>query len=501
MSNRLRLVTMLLGLGGCSLLFDPSKTPHRCTAVSPANPDSLVATVGKTGVIEWTWPSVVLASTYRLCVTSIVGTELCRTIKPSENCRQGTCSVSDNRRLGVRFSGRVQSVDECGVEGAVADAPTASATAISTTTPDGWILESSCPTTTYSVSGGLLSLEQFGFLCLTSYVTGDELWGDFTIDAEVLAKGDLAVGLALHSNATGHRLLAVTSGSSAIGVDPAQLRARDGTAERVVASSIHPLIDDGFTHFRITSRQGVISWQLGVRDKLAEIIRWPDSSEHSGRFGIAAYGNGRVEVKNLVVHTKSTLVALGPSAFSLDLADGGHATKMRVRGPSLSIAPCPSFGDACGGTCSPAPGAACARLEPAFLNSARLGVDLPTGLDPRRPWALDLRFATPPDAGNMRVLDSAQGALLLADQTDTTGLDAVYDADGGLPGGQWHTARWRFEPDAGKFDVWLDGQTKAPTKSLFPPASHDRFLGVLTLGYVFNGWALYVSDLHVSQEP
>lgn len=505
--TRRSLAVLLFVLGGCSVLFDPSKAPPRCPATPPANPESVVATVGATGVIEWTWPDVEPAATYRFCTSVVGGTEQCRSIAPADACAMGSCRVRDeSQAIGVRVSARVQSVDECALEGATANAPTTSATPISTTTMEGWVLQNSCAATTANIAGGLLSIEQSGFLCTTSFVTGDELWGDFTIDADVRVSqvgGDnIAAGLALHSNATGHRLLATAFNPGNGGTDPAQLRSRDGTQERVVATSIRPLLENGFTHFRITSRQGVISWQLGTAEAPVEIIRWPDSSAHAGRLGIAAYGTGRIEVQNFVVKSSAVLGPPGPSTFSLDLADGGFATKTRLRGVStLSVVPCPAYADNCGGSCAPPAGASCARFERVGLGYTLLGFDLPTGLDPRRPWDLSMRFATQPDAGNALVLDSSQGITLLLSPNDATGLDSVYLRDGGLPDGKWHTAAWRFEPDAGRFDLRLDGQLATPTKTAFPPADRGRFLGAFTMGNFFNNREFYVSDVQVTQAP
>jgi len=497
----------LAGLAGCSLLFDPSKAPPRCPVDPPANPDSLVATVGATGVIEWSWPAVTPASSYKLCTTVPGGAEQCRTLDPAAVCSAAGCVVRDEGLvLGVRVSARVQAADECGLLSPTASAPTTSATPISTTSMEGWVLTNSCASTTANVVGGLISIDQSGFACSSTFLTGDELWGDFTIDADVrvspLSGSGTGVGLAMHANATGHRLQAVAWPSGNGAMDPAQVFVREGTQERIVASSIHPLLDNGFTHFRITSSQGVVSWQLGTGDSPPEILRWPDTGAHAGRIGIAASGAGRVEVQNFVVRTPGTLPARGPSAFTLDFADGGYGATTRLGGVArLSVVPCPPWGDACGGTCAPAPGTSCARFERVGLGYTILGFDLPAGVDTRRAWDLQLRFATQPDAGSVLVLDSRQGILLYSGADTTTGLEVTYPLDGGLAAGAWHAAAWHFEPDAGRFGLTVDGQPATPATATFPPGSRDRFTGAFWMGNFLNTRELYGSDVHIGQTP
>lgn len=505
---------LLLVATSCSLWFDPSRAPPRCGARAPLNPESLAATVGEAGVIEWSWPAVAAAASYALCTSVVGGQETCRSLAPTEGCGQGTCTARDEGlALGVRLTARVQSVDDCALAGDVTSAPRASATPISTADNGaGWILQASCSNTTTNIAGGLLSIEQSGQGCVTSFVTGDELWDDFTIEADVRVSpvgGDgIAAGLALHTNATGHRLLALANGATYAGLDASQLRVRDGTVERVVATSIRALDGTGgFTHFRLTSSRGVISWQLGQGATQREVLRWPDTSPHAGRLGIAASGAGRIEVQNFTVRTGASLPLEGPSTLRLDFADGGWETKTRLSGvSSLAVVPCPAYDAGCSEGCGPAaPGTQCALLSRVGLGLGYplLGFDLPVGLDARRAWQLDVSFATPPDAtGYAVVLDSAQGGLLVSSSpTDNQGLDATLVSDGGLANGRWHLAHFSFQPDAGRFEVAFDGQPVAASKTAFPPAGKDRFLGGFTLGNFWNGRALYVSKVTVSQPP
>jgi len=504
-----RLVALAaLAASGCSLLFDPSKAPPRCPDTPPANPAELVATVGPTAALEWTWPGVDGVAGYKLCTSVPGAAEQCRDVAPPSACDAGTCRVRDEGlAIAVRVSGRVQSVDECGLEGTTTSAPSTSATPLSTTTMEGWVLQQdNCTTAAGGVTGGLVSLDQTGPSCVTAFVTGDELWSDFTLEADVRVSpvsGDgIAAGLAVHANAAGHRTMLVAYPSTSSAVAPAQVRVRNGARNPVVATSIRPLVDGAFTHMRLTSRQGVLRWEAGPAGAVQELMRWPDTGLHAGRLGVGAVGPGRIEVQNLVVSTAARAPADAPSTFSLDLADGGWATKTRLRGvAALSTLPCPALGDDCGGACLPPANATCARFERVGLGYTLLGFDLPPGLDVRQPWDVSLRFALAPDAGAVVVLDSSSGWVLATNATDTGGLGASWMLDGGFSSGKWHTAQWRFEPDAGRFGVHLDGRPVALSKTTFPPADEDGFLGAFTLGSFLNASALYVQDVQVAPAP
>ena len=179
---------------------------------APENPESLTAKVGsRAGTIEWSFPDVFGVARYRFCTSLVGALDSC---DPVPECAMGTCTVTTTGHPdNARVSGKVLSIDTCGREGTMPTAATISATPLDLSSPGGWTLEKSCAGSTSSVLGGQLAIENPMGTCTSSLVAGDELWGDFTIDADLRYSGtptdSISGGIALLSNGTGHRMGAV----------------------------------------------------------------------------------------------------------------------------------------------------------------------------------------------------------------------------------------------------------------------------------------------------
>ncbi len=560
--RQLSAAALLLALAGCSLLFDPSKAPPRgcpataaaCPALpnataacaddvcayscdqdyvdangdlqqgtsdgceqtcaqgaAPENPAALVATVGAAaGEVEWTFPASPSAVTrYALCTAATGGSEVCLALEPPGACAAGICrATTTGHPDNVRVTGRVTSADVCGRSGSAATAPTVGATPLDTSTPARWTHEKSCPAGLFDAVGGKLVLEQPALGCASTLVAGDELWGDFTIDADLAwsptGGQGIAGGLALHVNGTGHRLMAVSFPETANVDEVSQLRQRLSGAEKAVAASIRGGTFGSTTHLRVVSRQGVVSWLEGPSAaSLTEIVRWPDSQRRTGRVGIAAWGNGRIEVTNFRVSTAGALPARGDTALSVDLSGGSLPPQTRPRVPvAVALEPCPALPAApgCDGGCVPAGGSRCVHLARGGLLYPSFLFDLPAGIDVRAPWHLSMRFALAPDAGSSfpSVMASTQGGLMGAGTwaAPAGGLGQSYGKV--LQLGAWHGARWRFDPDGGTVALTLDDAPVALPAPAFPPAGWSAHLGAFTVGggFLLDGW---VTDVEVAQ--
>ena len=554
-------LTLALTLGpGCSVLFDPAKavakacpaSPAACAVVAnataaceaeacryscesgfvdangdldaaqgdgcelscstgtrPQNPAALTARVGaRPGEIEWSFPAATPApARYQLCTALTGAPEVCAPVALA-SCA-GTCQLTTTGHPdNLRVTGKVLSVDLCGREGSLASAPTASATSLDTTQATGWVVEKSCPASTFTAVGGQLAIENLAAGCTTSVVAGDELWGDFTLDADLRYSGlvgdNFLGGLVFHVNGTGHRMSALATPNTSTANELSFLTQRKMTMEKVVAASIVGGAPGSLTHLRVTSQGGVISVSLGPDgSRLVEALRWSDAESHTGKLGIGAVGAGRAELTNFRVTTPGTLPPRGPVSVFIDFADGGFPLTTRPRLPMATrVVPCPALppGVRCDGGCVPAPTSKCAHIERVGFSFPNVVVDLPAGIDAREPWSLSFRFAAAPDGGGAfpTPVNSTQGALLATNTwfTPTRGVGQDYGVV--LEPGAWHDATWRFEPDAGRFAVSLDDAPVTLPGDRFPPAGWSHHLGAISFG---EGIAadLFVTDVRISQ--
>lgn len=490
----LRLAAVCLALSGCSLLFDPAKVPPACPPAPPAAPTRLVATVGeKGGRISWTWPAAAGATVYRLCSTVPGGSERCRDLDAVLACVSDVCSaIDDGLTDGVRVTGVVHALDDCEQVSTGASA-TASATPIDTSSAAGWTLErgANCATATHSVLGDTLALEltnQGLQPCLATLVTGDELWGDFTLEGELrfssLGRSTIGGGFALHVNSTGYRLAAAAAPDEAGGVRRSNFYRRKDGRDTVLATSIAGASGAGITFLRLVSKGGVLSFQMGPsREAVKEVLRVAEGLR-TGRIGIAGGGEGRFELSHLRVSTAAELPTGASVARKVDFADGGLPTPALVLAPeAITVGACPAFTPGCV-DCAPPPGALCGRcVRGPGLKFPTIAFDLPTGIDTRQPWRLTTRFAIPADAGAASVpvvLTTPRNALLAANTwaQPAGGMGQTFGTV--LAPGTWHTADWQFDADAGRWGIRLDGQAVTLADPSFPLADDTSHLGSFT---------------------
>lgn len=489
------LAALALWACGCSVLFDPSKAEPACPA-PPENPQALVATVGaKGGQIAWRWPKVAEATAYRFCTSVPGGTEQCRDLDAVDACAGDVCAaVDDGLTDSVRVTGTVRALDDCGQVGTTA-AASASATPIDTSSAAGWVLErgTGCATATQSVLGDTIALEltnQGLQNCTATLVTGDELWGDFTLEGELrfsaLANRTIAGGFSLFVNSSGYRLAAVVAPDDQVGARRTQLYRRKDGKDSSIATSIAAASATGTTFLRLVSKGGVLSFQLGPsRESTREVLRVPEGPR-TGRIGVGGGGQGRFEISKLRVSTEAVLPDGGATARLLDFADGGYPADTLVLAPeALTVGPCPAYPAAAGcPTCAPPGGARCGRCVrgPGFKFPS-VAFDLPTGIDARQAWRLSTRFAIAPDAGAGSfpvVVNTPRNSMLGTTAWDQPvgGLEQTYNRV--LAPGVWHTADWTFEPDAGRWGIALDGQPVTLASPAFPISDGLLHLGSFT---------------------
>lgn len=484
-------LALLLLASSCSVLFDPSKAAPSCPAEPPPAPARLVATVGaKGGRIDWAWPAVAEATAYRFCTSVPGGAEQCRDLDATTTCVSDACSTFDEGLTdGVRVTGSVRALDDCD-QVSSGTAPTASATPIDTSNAAGWTLErgAGCATATSSVLGDTLALEltnQGLQVCTATLVSGDELWGDFTLEGvmrfSALANRSIAGGFAVHVNSAGYRLAAVAAPDDLVAARRSQFYRRKDGKEATVATSIAAASATGTTYLRLVSKGGVLSFQLGPsREALREILRVPEGP-HAGRIGIGGGGQGRFELSQLRVSTDAVLPEAGPASRHLDFADGGYPSETLPLTPeALTVGACPGYTAGCA-SCAPPPGSLCARcIRGPGLKFPTVAFDLPTGIDVRQSWRLSTRFAITPDAGAGSfpvVLSTPRNGMLGANTWDqpTGGLGQTYGPV--LAPGTWHTAEWSFDADGGRMGVTLDGTPVTLPNPAFPLPDDAPHLG------------------------
>jgi hypothetical protein len=279
-------------------------------------------------------------------------------------------------------------------------------------------------------------------------------------------------------------------------------------SERVVAKATPSPPFDTFWHLRVVASGEVVSLQLGPdTSTLREALRWYDPAPAAGRLGLAVLSPGlgsvRAEFRGLTVSSATALPA--PSA-PFTRVDFGNLPDAGVRlrsAAQLEFFPCP-VAPGCDAGCAPAPGTRCAKVgRSGFVNPA-IAVDLPTGVDTRKPWSASLRFLLPSDAGvnGGTILSGTFGPLL---GTSAKAWDAGIEVLGRPTGlslslDTWHRGDFSFDPGAGQLRFALDGVNVPLAVDAFPPPTWDRFLGALQLGdWGFGSSSVTSADLTLSQ--
>lgn len=561
-----RALPLFLVASGCSLLFDPARVPvsgcpssaERCAApgnaravcqetrcafecvegfrdadgvadngceascAAPASPASLTATSvpGAGDSVDWTFPAVTDAASYRLCTGIAAGTPTCVSV-PTSACTSGTCtSRTSGHPLKTQVSGQVQAVNACQTASPEAMAARASAFTIRATDVASWTSETSCMPMP-SVAGDVLAVEQGG-LCTGISVFGDEQWRSGTFDVELRPLGQLG------TNVGGG--LIFTSGSRRIGVliGPATVSNGEGAlamreslnngAWKWLATSGAALVPDDWNRVRVVVSGPLWSVSLGKpNEPLREMVRYHDGASTGAAWRLGLHtvtpgaGQGRIEFRNLMLSTTATLPALGPASQTWTISPAGVQPPVRVVGaPQVRYETCPGFPAAAACTaatmCTPQ-GTTCARVVKAvFGGNSALTFDLPPGLDTRQPWNLRFRFAPAADGGfgglGPTVAFSPHGALLEPENGFDGGVRGVAGRWGvPLVADTWNLVEYRFDPVAGSWSARLNGQPATPPAAMqrFPPNNWDKHVGAILFGSQgFNAVEVWLSDLSIS---
>jgi hypothetical protein len=521
----LEAVAFALTFGACAASVDPPPgvesppleemiSPVRCeNAVTPENPSALSATVGLPGTVELQWPRAAGAERYRVCLDGLN----CRALEASDACTADACGLAwAGLSNDERVLARVQSETVC-ARAAEQTAPQVSFTPVNSLLAgaDGFTLFSNCAPFVAPLTNGELRVDQQGSDCVSFLTAGDALWGDGTLEVEMLmptiAEAPLA-GLAMHVTREGHAVI------GALTVPPPDLdrstflafRGQGDAAPAIAASALFRLPPSTWVTLRLVAHAGVFSFQV-ARDGAAfsELIRWPspqpEAAGLTGRPGLAIGGNGKVRFRNFRLHTDATLPARGPSSVRYSFEGSGLPDDWYLRGmPSLDWRPCPSLDEANGctesGGCLPSPHSGCVYLS----RSAATGVggtaafDFPVGIDVSQPWSLSLRLAAL-DGGFLlpQFISNTHGPLLEVNGDTAGSVVSVNQALGfGFELSRWHRARWTFQPDAG-----IDFQFDGLTRHLARPPEWDRHPGALSLssGMPFGFYDAFITDIEVTQ--
>lgn len=491
------LVSMLVVASSCSVLFDPSKVPTPPTCSALAVPEFLEVRAGEApGRLTWHWPAS--EGVYRLCTTVPGAAATCTDV----NCTSGDCSsTQDGLATNVRSTGTIAAIDGC--TGMPGETRAASATPLDTSADAGWVLEQrNCAVADTTVLSGVVSIDQRGFGCTTSFATGDEGWSDLTLDADLrvsaVASG-VNAGFVLEQNATGHRLRFVSGIEGPNKLFPSELQQRTGATDTVMAQGLHTAGTD-WLHVRIVTRENVVSWFQGpVEGPLVEVLRWSDRVPAAGRVGITADGTGRFEVRNLRLSTRTEPAPVAPTRITYHFGADGGLPGARSMGITLDPVTCPALDD-CDAGCAPPPGALCGRFSRTafFLDFTQVALGAPRGLDVSRPWEVALRFGLPADAGtfNTTVLGIANTRLL---DTAPTRTEFVQTAVAPTLGpGTWHEVHWVFPNDGGFITGRVDG-VPVTSSSHWPETTQSRTLDALHVGSAIGASDLFVHELTVSQ--
>lgn len=479
---RRALLGLLLAATSCSVIFDPAKVPPLVTCTDPSTPEQFGALAGEApGRLTWSWTTQG-AGTYRLCTSVPGGTQNCE----DTACAGGECSVVQNGLTdNVRFSATLSGV---GCDGGLVGSQTTGASAFDTTQSDaGWFLETTnCSFSDALASGGTVSLELQGAVCVAAFVTGDEGWGDLTLEAEVrhspTAPG-LIAGLGIAQNANGNRIAFLTQPEAAIfpPAFPSTItRRRGGGSDSAVAQGVDFSMTE-WQQVRIIRSGKTVSWsQVPLGQPLVERLRWFDTDTQTGRFGIGAAGSGRFEVRRLRVSSRALPLPDGDDQVTYFPGEDGGTLRARKLGFGPNLAPCPMLAECAAANCAPPSGASCAQMTTGF-GATQLGYQAPTGLSPDRDWEVKLRFGLPMNAGvgannlltirSQPILESSR----LNTQFGGTMLNTV------LSDGSWHLATVRFPSDGGVLTGTLDGMPITSTLR-WPPPDGSRGIDGLRLG-------------------
>lgn len=465
-------------LSACSVFFDPGKVAAPVTCTDPGGPADLGALAGEApGRLTWSW-STRGTGTYRLCTSVPGGSVSCDDVA----CGGGECSkVQDGLLDNVRLSATVSAV---GCDGGLIGAAMSGASAIDTTQSDaGWVLDAvNCTRAEAIANGGDISLEMQGASCVAAFVTGDEGWGDLTLDAEVRHSPSLPgliAGVGIAQNGAGNRVGFVTQTDGLLVYFPSNITKRSG-GDTPVAEGVDVALTD-WQQVRIIRRGATYSWsQSPLGTPLTERLRWFDPSPQTGRFGLGAAGVGRFELRRLRVSSRPLPFPASEDRVEYYPGEDGGLTRARRAGFAPTTAPCPALSACAASACAPPPGASCVQITTGF-GSTQLGFQAPRGLDPTRDTEVTVRFGLPMSAavGNNDVLSVRSTPIIISSRMQTTFGGA--NVAGGLADNSWHLATVRFPADGGVITGTLDGMP-VTGMTRWPLSDGNRGLDSLRLG-------------------
>ncbi|MFT3713947.1 MAG: hypothetical protein QM817_40315 [Archangium sp.] len=488
--KRALLLAVVLAGTSCSLIFDPSKVPLPCTA--PSAPEALSVEAGSAmGRLVWTWKANA-AGTHQLCTTVPGGMPNCVSV----SCTIGSCSsIQDGVPTGVRVTGEVSAPAACDA-GPLMTASASGSTFDPTSTANWSLEQKDCGTVDTTVNAGVIGVEQTGLLCVTAFATGDDAWGDLTLDAEIRISNtapNVSAGFLLAQNGSGHRLRLI-SGLDRGALTPSEIKKRVNGGEVTQAQGLH-FIDTDWVHVRIVRRGASISWQQGpVGGALVEVLRFHDRDAQPGRFGVTANGFGRFEVRNLRVSTATEPFPAAEESVSWFPGEDGGLAKARTSGVATRSVPCPDLPAACDAGCAPPAGAFCLDV-PQFGYAAFSG---PRGLEPTRDWEVALRFAVPDGGmGNKTLLSVPAGPAWDVSPTQTSLAGTAVPGLVLQPG--WHYATVQLPADGGRLTGSFDGVAATSTFTWPPSDTAGRSIDAMQLGAFLNGGTYLVHELSVKQ--
>lgn len=407
-----RAATVLLAvyLGGCSVLFDPSKvdagpaacpaSPASCparanTAAScsgaacvyacatgfvdgdgdladggtsgcevdcrgnpgpPSNPSGLRAMVGPPQTVALSWSEAnPRPDAYLVCIGP--SAENCSPVPAGAPvCSGGICSLQLTVPENVRVTTRVSGLSFCAGPGPQATAPTVSYTTVNDNSYDR-DTSTGCTTTVQKLVTAETEVTQSGGeACVTLLKLGDELWGDGTATVELMfpvaAQAPISSGVVLQANATtGHM---VAAGLTARAVDRGTALTYRGSSAGnylVGSSSIFVSPASVWMTLRLVATRGVFSLQVGPSEsELRELIRWPSpvagAPAQTGKFGLGVLGNGRVQFRNLRMSTAAALPPPGPTSAQWGGPAPGAEWTVADAPAGFAWGPCPAYGSA-----------------------------------------------------------------------------------------------------------------------------------------------------------
>jgi len=505
---------------GCTCLFAPNRVKIPCDPpVAP--PLDVVAGDGTSLTFEWPVdPSRDDITEWELCW----GATACKKVQPRA-CDGGLCSVTiDGADGGFQYNQRVQArVTMKNACGDVSAPATASSTPLNGSFRDtqGIELISGCDAGIKILVPGELTLDQQGFLCISTAMMGDEQWRDATLDLEVRVPADGFAGFGVRAARDGGSAAA----RNGIVVSPAPgaqasafitrraVLGADNGADVVAASAVPLVRGNDWEAMRVSMAGEWFSVSLGDdATKLREVMRWRDrtSPTPSGRLGVAlatTLGGSRIDVRNLRVRTSVTIPDGGPSSDSWSFTGADPAHGIRMVGNNAGVVMCPGYLAAPGA--SAPDGGGCLQV----MGGSSATVEVPIGLDFNRPWRVSFKFGAGPVANNPSLLrttvvgpnPNALNGFAGFGIIDVPGLnwnqelrafEQPTDTLGMLTPMTWNTFEVIFNPGTNGYTIRRNGMlARAGTQ----PASWAQHLGALVLG----GGTLnaHYADLEISQDP